>query len=36
MEWGPVIVLIAYFCAKILEWRGFTFAKKDTIKIYPI
>jgi ferredoxin-NADP reductase/DMSO/TMAO reductase YedYZ heme-binding membrane subunit/rubredoxin len=36
MEWGPVIVLIAYFGAKILEWRGFTFAKKDTTKIYPI
>lgn len=34
-EIWPVIVLVAYFGFKVLEWRGFSFLKKDTVKIYP-
>ncbi len=35
MEWGPVIILVLYFGLKVLEWRGFSFAGKNTKKIYP-
>ena len=35
-EVGPVILLGLYFGCKVLEWRGYSFAKKETKKIsYP-
>lgn len=34
-EVWPVLILVAYFGFKILEWKGITFAKKDTKKSYP-
>jgi methionine sulfoxide reductase heme-binding subunit len=29
-EFAPVILLIAYFGFKVLEWRGFSFAKRNS------
>ena len=34
-EFWQVLLLSVYFGFKILEWRGFSFIKKDTKKIYP-
>jgi sulfoxide reductase heme-binding subunit YedZ len=34
LEIGPVILLITYFGFKVLEWRGYSFAKKES-KAYP-
>lgn len=34
-EVWPVLMLIAYFCFKVLEWKGITLAKKNTTKVYP-
>lgn len=34
-EVWPVLILLVYFGFKILEWRGFSFVKKDTKRIYP-
>ena len=34
-EVGQVILLGVYFAFKILEWRGFSFVKKDAPKVYP-
>jgi rubredoxin/DMSO/TMAO reductase YedYZ heme-binding membrane subunit len=35
MDFGPIIFFSIYLAFKVLEWRGFTFAKKEN-KIYPI
>lgn len=34
-EVWQVLLLLAYFGFKVLEWRGFSFLKRDTPKVYP-
>jgi len=34
-RWEPIALLVAYFGFKALEWKGFSFAKKNTKKAYP-